>query len=236
LKIQHIEALRTNVNSAKRPGRIAPNALPCRRADGTGAQSTECDYTARLVRPVASHSSHTHNGPMFERYSHRARCLIFVAHWSARRRGGSHIEPDDLLHALIREDRGEFAAISAEVFPGAAAGDENATKERQRLFSDGVARALLRELHEDADPLSAETPGDRREPVPYVDMPISRSLKEVLASVAQAHQDDTRTIEPLDLLAGIVKDRDSQLAHILRDHGITHQNVAKALDSGPSGV
>jgi len=47
--------------------------------------------------------------------------LIFMALWSARRRGGLCIEPEDLLHDLIREDRGELAAISAEVFPGAAA-------------------------------------------------------------------------------------------------------------------
>ena len=80
------------------------------------------------------------------------------------------------------------------------------------FFSDGVARTLLRELHEDPDPLSRETPGEKREPVPHVDMPVSRSLKDVLALVAKARQDDTRTIEPLDLLAGIVENRDSRLA------------------------
>jgi Clp amino terminal domain, pathogenicity island component len=63
-------------------------------------------------------------------------------------------------------------------------------------------------------------------------MPVSQSLKNVLALVGKAHEDDTKTIEPLDLLAGIVADRDSKLAQMLRDHGITRQNVAKALDSG----
>ena len=53
-----------------------------------------------------------------------------------------------------------------------------------------------------------------------------------LGLVAKAHQDDAKTIEPLDLLAGIVENRDSRLAQLLRDHGITRQNVAKALDSG----
>ena len=51
---------------------------------------------------------------MFERYSDRARRLILMALWSARRRGGAYIEPEDLLHAIIREDRGDFAALSAE--------------------------------------------------------------------------------------------------------------------------
>jgi ATP-dependent Clp protease ATP-binding subunit ClpA len=169
---------------------------------------------------------------MFERYSHRARCLMFIAHWSARRRGGLYIEPEDLLHALIREDRGEFAAIIAEVFPAAAAPMSFFAGAHRPIFSDGVARALLRELHEDPDPLSRETPGEKREPVPPVDVPVSRSLNDVLALVAKAHQDDTEAIEPLDLLAGIVGNRDSRLAQLLRDCGITRQNVAKAIDSG----
>jgi hypothetical protein len=58
---------------------------------------------------------------MFKRYSERARRLIVVALWSARRRRADYIEPEDLLHAIIREDRGEFAAISAEIFPGPSA-------------------------------------------------------------------------------------------------------------------
>jgi hypothetical protein len=65
-----------------------------------------------------------------------------------------------------------------------------------------------------------------------VDMPISHSLKTVLALVAKAHQDNTKIIEPLDLLAGIVENRDSRLAQLLRDHGVTRQIVVKALDSG----
>jgi hypothetical protein len=169
---------------------------------------------------------------MFERYSHRARYLIVMALWSARRRGGLCIEPEDLLHALIREDRREFAAISAKVFPGAVAPEEDYAGNHRPFFSDDLARTLLRELDEDADPLITETPGEKREPVPHVDMPISGSLKQVLALVAKAHQDDTKTIEPLDLLAGIVENRDSRLAQLLRDHGITRQSVAQALDPG----
>jgi hypothetical protein len=154
-----------------------------------------------------------------------------MALWSARRRGGSYIEPEDLLHALIREDRGEFAAISREVFPRAAPHEESAGSHRP-FFSGTVATNLLRELHEDTDLLSMETRGERREPVPHGDMPISDSLKKVLALVAKAPQDDTKTVEPLDLLAGIVENRDSILAQLLMDHGITRQKVAKALDSG----
>ncbi len=68
--------------------------------------------------------------------------------------------------------------------------------------------------------------------MPRVDMPVSHTLKEVLSLVAKAHQNDTKTIGPLDLLVGIVENRDSRSAQLLLDHGITRQKVAKALDPG----
>lgn len=172
------------------------------------------------------------NGLMFERYSESARRLIFISLWSARRRGGPYIEPEDLLHALIREDRGEFPAISSQVFDGYTAPIEGPLSEGRRFFPSDVAANLLRELDEDPDPLVIETAGEKAKPVPHVDMPVSNSLKGVLALVAQAHQRDTKTIEPLDLLAGIVENPDSRLAKLLSGQGITPQKVANALDSG----
>jgi len=172
---------------------------------------------------------------MFERYSDRARQLIFMALWSARKRSGSYIEPEDLLHALIREDRGEFAALSAEVFPGSRGPIEIPPSGHRPFFADDIARNLLRELHEDPDsPNSEKQQNDKREPVPQVDMPISHSLKRVLASAAEAHQNDTKSIEPLHLLAAILGGRDSRAAQLLRDHHITPQKVTMALDSGPT--
>ena len=48
---------------------------------------------------------------MFERYSNRARSVIFLALGCARRRGEAYIEPEDLLNALVREDdRRDLAA------------------------------------------------------------------------------------------------------------------------------
>jgi hypothetical protein len=104
---------------------------------------------------------------MFERYSEGARRVIFASLWSARRRGASYIETEDLLHALIRYDRGEFPAISAEVFFGAPADHEDSAESRQPFFSDGVATNLLRELHEDPDPVSAVPRGEKLEATPH---------------------------------------------------------------------
>jgi ATP-dependent Clp protease ATP-binding subunit ClpA len=165
---------------------------------------------------------------MFERYSDRSRHLIFMAVWSARRRRGSYVEPEDLLHAIIREDRGEFPAIGAEMFPGTATTNEASAGSRRPFFSSNAAANLLRELNEDTEPLNAENPSEKHEPAPNVGIPISQSLKHVLELVAQAHQDDAKTIEPLDLLAGIVENRDSRLPLLLRNHGITRQEVARA--------
>ena len=129
-----------------------------------------------------------------------ARRLILAAVWSARRRGGWYLEPEDLLHAFIREDRGEFAAIGAEWFPRAAVPMQDPAGDHPPFFAGQAAADLPRELH--------------------------------LAPAAQAHRDDRKTIEPLDLLAAIVEHRDSRLAQLLRDHGITRQKVAKAPGSG----
>jgi hypothetical protein len=54
---------------------------------------------------------------MFERYSARARSVIFLALGCARRRGSSYIEPEDILHALVREDR-RYLTATAELFAG----------------------------------------------------------------------------------------------------------------------
>ena len=158
-----------------------------------------------------------------------------MALWSARRRGGPYIESEDLLHVLIRDDRGEFAAMSAEVFPEASCPIEIPGGSYRPFFAEDVARNLLRELHEDANFLNAEARSENREPVPQVELPMSHSLKRVLALVAQAHRTDTKSIEPLDLLAAILEDHDGRLAQLLRDQGISRQKVAKAINS-ESGV
>ena len=55
------------------------------------------------------------NEAVFERYSARARSVVFLAVGCARRCGAAYIEPEDLLHALVREDRRDLAA-TAELF------------------------------------------------------------------------------------------------------------------------
>lgn len=171
---------------------------------------------------------------MFERYSERARQIIFLALWSARRRGGSYIEPEDLLHAIIREDRGEFLAAMANVFPGGL--PPGAQPSPRGFFTADTATNLLRELDEDPEPLTTEPPSEKREPVPKTDLPVSLSLKHVLAvATITAGGKNLKTIEPLHLLAAIAEDRDSRLAQLLRGNGVTRQKIREALLSPDAG-
>ena len=128
---------------------------------------------------------------MLERYSARARSDIFLALGCARRRGAAYMEPEDLLHAQVREDRRDLAA-TAELFAGGTAPMGWLGSDHPPLFPDDVAEKLLRALEDPPE-------GD---PAAKDDTPVSRSLKQALASAANIAQErDSRTIEPLHLLA-----------------------------------
>jgi len=157
---------------------------------------------------------------VFERYSHRARILIFLALDVARKRGGDFIELDDLLEAIIREDQGEFPSMFAEAMQGAAASVTRAV----RFFPETAAEALLATL--DTRPRGLQ--------IRSGDLPLSRDVKKALARAADNTGDGkTSVIEPLHLLEALVEDPESRLAQLLRDNGITRQKVAAAL-AGPT--
>lgn len=152
---------------------------------------------------------------MFERYSHRARILIFLALDVARKRGGDYIELDDLLEAIIREDQGEFPSMFPEIARGSS------SPAAARFFPETAAQALLATL--DAPPRGSQ--------IRTGDMPLSRPVKQALARAGD--NTGTSVIEPLHLLEAVVEDRESRLAQLLRDNGITRQRVAVALGRLP---
>ena len=104
---------------------------------------------------------------MFERYSAQARSVIFLALGCARRRGASYIEPEDLLHALVREDRRDVSA-TAELFAGGPAPMKWLGSDHPPFFPDDVAEKLPRALE---DP-------PKGDPAAKDDMPVSRSLNQ----------------------------------------------------------
>ena len=113
---------------------------------------------------------------MFDRYSERARQVIFISRWFAEKRKGLYVEPEDLLRALIREDRGESLSLLTEVFPDVPVPSEQPTIGHRPFFDDNAATDLLRELQDEAPGLSTEARDTKRQTAPLVDMPISHSL------------------------------------------------------------
>jgi hypothetical protein len=128
---------------------------------------------------------------MFGRYSERARHVIFLALWSATKRGASYIEPEDLLHAVIQGDIGEFALLSGKAF-GASSPIQDKTVPR-RFFAEHAAEDLLCELGHPPESASTATLSGKIEPVPHSDMPVSHDLENILGLVARK---ETKTIQP----------------------------------------
>jgi hypothetical protein len=152
---------------------------------------------------------------MFERYSESARRVIYLALWSARRRGGPYIEPEDLLHAIIRQDRGETTAICSQASAGHLLLDQERDGVHAPFFSSDVAAGLLRGLHEDPELLSGKAAASRQEMPGPPDMIVSRSLKEILDLAKRTVS--KKSIDSLDLLAGILRSQHASLTKLLAD-------------------
>jgi hypothetical protein len=53
---------------------------------------------------------------MFERYTEKARCVIFFARYAASQFGSPYIEPEHLLLGLLREDKALLFREVADLF------------------------------------------------------------------------------------------------------------------------
>src|SRR5271163_1761199 len=138
---------------------------------------------------------------MFDRYSMRARQVIFLSRWAAGVRGAEAIELDDLLEALIREDQGEAAALMSKGHPNVSSFTDQLSVPVP-FFSKDEAQTLLGALAK---------PGQGNQDL-SVDMPLAQSAKEALiAAPMLADKRGHKVIEPLHLLAVIAEDRESPL-------------------------
>jgi hypothetical protein len=85
---------------------------------------------------------------MSERYSNRARSVIFLAVGSARRRGAAYIESEELLQALVLEDRRDLAAGTAELFAGSPAPMKWLGSDHRPFFSNDINRETAENVEE----------------------------------------------------------------------------------------
>ena len=161
---------------------------------------------------------------MFDNFSARARQVVFVARFNAGERGATTIDVDNFIGALIIEDQGMLESIFSKVDEGQGTA-LNAAPSHVSFFSSDIARGLLTNL---------ENSLPRSQPVSLItEIPLSASM-ETAFDAAKSFQTEFRhrQIEPLHLLAAILKGESSRGVKLLRASGITQEEVLLALSSG----
>jgi ATP-dependent Clp protease ATP-binding subunit ClpC len=142
---------------------------------------------------------------MFEKYTEKARRVIFFARYEASQFGSPTIETEHLLLGLIREDKN----LTARFIPKA-----NATIQDIRREIEG--RTLIR------DKVSTS-----------VDLPFSEECKRALNSAAEeSDRLGHRHIGTEHILLGLLREEKSVAAEILRDHGFRMRLIREELNRG----
>ena len=135
---------------------------------------------------------------MFERYTERARRVLFFAGYEAGRAGSPAVEPEHLLLALIREGTG----LSARIF------------ERARVSPDEVRRTIESRTTRRAATSSGE------------DLPLSASTNQVLEFAAQESDRLLHNYVGTEhLLLGVFREQRSLAASILAERGLQINQV-----------
>src|SRR5712671_2017673 len=130
---------------------------------------------------------------MFERYTEKARRVIFFARYEASQFGAHAIEPEHLLLGLMREDK----TLTGRFFPRAQVSIESIRKEIE-------GRTLLREK------ISTS-----------VELPLAPETKRVLAFAhEESDRLQHRHIGTEHLLLGLLREERSMAAEILYERGL----------------
>lgn len=142
---------------------------------------------------------------MFEKYTEKARRVIFFARYEASQFGSSSIETEHLLLGLMREDK----HLAARFFP-----KSNATIQDIRKEIEG--RTSVR------DKVSTS-----------VDLPFSEECKRVLNNAAEESERlSHEKIGTEHLLLGLLREERSVAAEILREHGLRPGMIREELKRG----
>ncbi|MEJ2110263.1 MAG: ATP-dependent Clp protease ATP-binding subunit [Acidobacteriota bacterium] len=142
---------------------------------------------------------------MFEKYTEKARRVIFFARYEASQLGSPTIEAEHLLLGLIREDK----SLTARYFPKTPATIQKIRKEIE-------GRTLVREKVSTS-----------------VDLPFSEESKRVLNSAAEeSSRFSHKYIGTEHILLGLLREDKSVAAEILREYGIYPDIIREELDRG----
>ena len=130
---------------------------------------------------------------MFERYTEKARRVIFFARYEASMFGSSYIETEHVLLGLLRED----PALTSVVLPSAKSIDAIRTEIEERT--------TLREKTSTS-----------------VDLPLSNESKRVLAYAAEeAERFGHKHIGTNHLLLGLLREKGTFAAYLLNSRGLS---------------
>jgi hypothetical protein len=133
---------------------------------------------------------------MFERYTEKARRVVFYARWEASQFGSHEITTEHLLLALFHEARG----LLGRLVPRA---------------SEEAARHLIENLTPPGKPVPTS-----------VDMPLSQAAKRVLAFAAEeAERLNHKHIGTEHLLLGLAREKECLAANILSEAGFDPVHV-----------
>src|SRR5688500_14993001 len=144
---------------------------------------------------------------MFERYTEKARRVIFFARYEASQFGAPAIEPEHLLLGLMREDK----TLTGRFFPRAQVSIESIRKEIE-------GRTLLREK------ISTS-----------VELPLAPETKHVLAYAhEESDRLQHRHIGTEHLLLGLLREERSMAAEILYERGLRLNAVRDEIARQPA--
>ena len=145
---------------------------------------------------------------MFERFTEKARRVIFFARYEASQFGSRCIETDHLLLGLLREDK-EIAS---------------------RVARSGVSTETIRRQ------IQARTP-DREKVPTSVDLPLSEECKRVLSNAAEeADRLSQKQIGSQHLLLGLLREQECPAAQILQQRDFKLESLRAEFGSTEGGT
>jgi len=138
---------------------------------------------------------------MFERYTEKARRVIFFARYEASQFGSTHIETEHLLLGLLREDR----ALTHRFLPGTSTVEDI----RKQIEANTVVREKVSTS---------------------VDMPLTDECRRVLGYASEeAERLSHKHIGTEHLLLGLLREEKSFGAQILNKHGVRLADIREQL-------
>jgi ATP-dependent Clp protease ATP-binding subunit ClpA len=139
---------------------------------------------------------------MFERYTEKARRVIFFARYEASQFGASTIEAEHVLLGLLREDKG----LTNRFFPRSQGSIESIRKEIEERLGVG-------------EKISTS-----------VDMPLSPAAKHVLGyAQEESERLQHRYVGTEHLLLGLLREEKSLAAEILYERGLRLNQIREEL-------